>query len=235
MPHEPEPASSAITAPSLADYEARQAALYRALAQYQHAAAGEAVVHPGAFGLAVYHSLQADSSLETVLVHEDGGTVGSITRLGDETPDVELLAKLQTHLLLGAIEPVVVLRRSSAPAEAEQPAEPAPAPEPEPACPMPVLELPVQQPDVGELIIQGTAALQRAADPEPVTSDEPTAEEVEAALGLLDALHGTKPDAVAAILKAYKLEHQIGRQPFVKSLTTRARIETLQDLIAEHA
>ncbi len=219
MPLDPEPARPALTPPDLANYEARQAALYRALAQYQHAAAGEALVHPGAFGLAVYHQLERYDGdfLRAVLVHCEGGSLDSGPARID-SGDLALLPDELTALVLGVRAPA-----PSAPAQS-QAVEPAPvevteapAPKPEPACPMPAAPEPAEQPDVTD------------TDDAP-----PTEQEVEEVLSDLDAINLAAPDALKAILAAYKAEHAIGRTPFVKSITSRDRLATIRRLIAEH-
>ena len=228
MPLDPEPAAPALTPPDLADYEARQAKLYAALAQYQHAAAGEALVHPGAFGLAVYHQLERYDGdfLRAVLVHSEGGSIDSGPAAINQTAgDLFPLSELLTAFVLGVRAPAL-----SAPAQS-QAVEPAPVqiteaaapdPEPEPACPMPAPPAP-------------------AAEPEPVhpapavePEQQPESEEVEDVLSDLDAINLAAPDALKAILAAYKAEHAIGRTPFVKSITSRDRLATIRRLIAEH-
>lgn len=224
------------TISSLEQLSRRQAALFEALAQYQHAAAGEAVVHPGAFGLAVYHQLEQHDGatfLRAVLTHSEGGSLDSgpaaiHSAAGDVFPVGEFLARLVLGSpLLAASTPQQTQQHAPLPLQQYEPACPMPAPapvvvtppapEPEPACPMPAPAAPAVEPQA------------------PADDAAPDPEEVEAALAALDELHQAKPDAVAEILKAYKLEHQIGRQPFVRSLTTRARVATLQQLIASHA
>jgi hypothetical protein len=219
---------------SLAALDQRQAALYSALAQYQHAAAGEAVVHPGAFGLAVYHQLEQHDGgtyLRAVLAHKDGGSLDSgLAAIHNTAGDVFPLAEFLIRLVLGS-----PLLTPSAPQQTQQPAplplqqqepacpmpEPAPVvvtpPEPEPACPMP-------EPPAAPAVEPQAQAEDAAPDPE----------EVEAALAALDELHQSKPEAVAEILKSYKATHPI-KVAFVRSLTSRARLQTLQQLIASHS
>jgi outer membrane biosynthesis protein TonB len=219
---------------SLAALDQRQAALYAALAQYQHAAAGEAVVHPGAFGLAVYHQVERHDGatfLRAVLAHKDGGSLDSgPAAINNTAGDVFPLAEFLSRLVLGS-----PLLTPSAPQQTQQPApvapplplqqqepacpmpEPAPAHEPEPACPMP-------QPPAAPAVEPQAQAEDAAPDPE----------EVEAALAALDELHQSKPEAVAEILKSYKATHPI-RVAFVRSLTSLARLQTLQQLIASHS
>jgi hypothetical protein len=227
MSHDPEPPPVGQPITDLDRYDARQAALYAALAQYQHAASGEAVVHPGAFGLAVYHELErleSETTLRAVLVHTEGGSISSgSAAFGQIAKDLFSLADQLTRFVLGIPQP---------PAPAAVPAPPAPAqaeePEPQPVCPMPKLVLPAQQPEPA------------APEPEPAkqpdvtdTDDVPTPEEVEATLGALDALHHRDPDALAALLKTYKAEQQLGRTPVAKSFTTRARLDAVAKLLAE--
>lgn len=226
MPLDSEPARPALTPPDLADYEARQAKLYAALAQYQHAAAGEALVHPGAFGLAVYHQLERYDGdfLRAVLVHCEGGSLDSGPARID-SGDLALLPDELTSLVLGVRAPAL-----SAPAQA-QAVEPAPVqitegpaaapePEPEPACPMPAPPEPAAEPEPPAL----------AVEPE----QQPEPEEVEDVLSALDEINAKAPDALKAILAAYKAEHTIGRTPFVKSITSRARLATIRRLIKEN-
>jgi hypothetical protein len=219
---------------SLAALDQRQAALYSALAQYQHAAAGEALVHPGAFGLAVYHHLEQHDGatfLRAVLAHKEGGSLDSgLAAIHNTAGDVFPLAEFLGRLVLGS-----PLLAASAPQQTQQPApvapplplqqqepacpmpEPNPAPEPEPACPMP------EPPAVP------------AVEPQaPAEDAAPDPEEVEAALAALDDFHQNKPEALAEIIKAYKTAHPI-KVAFVRSLTTRARLETLQQLIVSHS
>jgi hypothetical protein len=228
MPLDPEPFTPALTPPDLADYEARQATLYRALAQYQHAAAGEALVHPGAFGLAVYHQVERydGTFLRAVLVHADGGSIDSGPAAINQTAgDVFPLSEMLTSFVLGVRSPGL-----SAPAQAKEPDPepdcPVPAPveitesgpsEREPACPMPAAPAPAEQPDVTD------------TDDAP-----PTEQEVEEVLSDLDAINAKDADALKAVLAAYKAKHAIGRTPFVKSITSRDRLATIRQLIAEN-
>ena len=218
--------------PFLAALDQRQAALYSALAQYQHAAAGEALVHPGAFGLAVYHQLDqfnGSTYLRAVLAHKDGGSLDSGPARID-SGDLALFPAELTCFVLG--QPMAAPSASQQtqqpapvapplPLQQQEPAcpmpEPAQAPEPEPACPMP-------EPPAAPAVEPPAPAVVAAPDPE----------EVEAALAALDELHQSKPEAVAEILKAYKAAHPI-KVAFVRSLTSRARLETLQQLIAAHS
>ena len=198
---------------SLAALDQRQAALYSALAQYQHAAAGEALVHPGAFGLAVYHQLEQHDGatyLRAVLAHKDGGSLDSGLALID-SGDLALFTAELTGFVLG--QPMAL---SSAPQQTQQPV-PLPLQQQEPACPMP-------EPPAAPAVEPQAPAEDAAPDPE----------EVEAALAALDELHQSKPEAVAEILKAYKAAHPI-KVAFVRSLTSSARLQTLQQLIASQS
>jgi hypothetical protein len=222
---------------SLAALDQRQAALYSALAQYQHAAAGEAVVHPGAFGLAVYHQLEQHDGamfLRAVLAHNEGGSLDSgLAAIHNTAGDVFPLAEFLSRLVLGS--PMLA---PSAPQQSQQDPEPvcpmpapvdvteAPAPEPEPACPMPAPEVPASA------VKDSLTAEAAAPGVEPEQQPEP--EEVEEVLSALDEINARTPDALKAILTAYKAAHPLGRTPFVKSLTTRARLATIRQLIAEN-
>jgi hypothetical protein len=209
---------------SLAALDQRQAALYSALAQYQHAAAGEALVHPGSFGLAIYHQLEQHGGatyLRAVLAHSEGGSVDSGPARIDGG-DLALFPEALTSFVLGVRAPVL-----SAPQQSQQDPEPAcpmpapveitDAPAPEPACPMPAPAVPAEPP---------APAVEPEQQPEP--------EEVEEVLSDLDEINARTPDALKAILTAYKAAHPLGRTPFVKSLTTRARLATIRQLIAEN-
>ena len=255
MPLDPEPSRPALTPPNLADYEARQAKLYAALAQYQHAAAGEALVHPGAFGLAVYHQVERydGTFLRAVLVHSEGGSIDSGPAAINQTAgDLLPLSELLTSFVLGVRSPGL-----SAPAQAKEPdpepacpmpapveiteagpsepepacavvvpfGPPAPAAEPEQACPMPAPEVPAAVKD---------SLTAEAAAPAVEPEQQPEPEEVEEVLSALDEINARTPDALKAILTAYKAAHPLGRTPFVKSLTTRARLATIRQLIAEN-
>jgi hypothetical protein len=232
MPLDPEPSRPALTPPDLADYEARQAKLYAALAQYQHAAAGEALVHPGAFGLAVYHQVERydGTFLRAVLVHSEGGSIDSGPAAINQTAgDLFPLSELLTAFVLGVRAPALSAPAQAqavdpAPVEITEAAAPEPEPEPEPACPMPALTLPAQQ--------QEPEPESPALAVEPEQQPEP--EEVEEVLSDLDEINARTPDALKAILTAYKAAHPLGRTPFVKSLTTRARLATIRQLIAEN-
>ena len=217
---------------SLAALDQRQAALYSALAQYQHAAAGEALVHPGSFGLAIYHQLEQHGGatyLRAVLAHSEGGSVDSGPARIDGG-DLALFPEELASLVLGVRAPAF-----SAPQQSQQDPEPvcpmpAPveitdAPAPEPACPMPAPEVPATVKE--SLTVEAPAP---AAEPE----QPPTEQEVEEVLSDLDEINARTPDALKAILTAYKAAHPLGRTPFVKSLTTRARLATIRQLIAEN-
>jgi hypothetical protein len=219
---------------SLAALDQRQAALYSALAQYQHAAAGEALVHPGSFGLAIYHQLEQHGGatyLRAVLAHSEGGSVDSGPARIDGG-DLALFPEELTSFVLG-----VRAVAFSAPQQSQQDPEPvcpmpapvdvteAPAPEPEPACPMPAPEVPATVKE--SLTVEPPAP---AVEPE----QQPEPEEVEEVLSDLDEINARTPDALKAILTAYKAAHPLGRTPFVKSLTTRARLATIRQLIAEN-
>jgi outer membrane biosynthesis protein TonB len=240
MPLDPEPTRPALTPPDLADYEARQAKLYAALAQYQHAAAGEALVPPGAFGLAVYHQVERydGTLLRAVLVHSEGGSIDSGPAAINQTAgDLLPLSELLTAFVLGVRAPAL-----SAPAQAQavEPApvqitEPAaPVPEPEPACPMPEPPAPAADPPEVLLAQLQAATLQQPPAPGVEPEQQPEPEEVEEVLSALDEINARTPDALKAILTAYKAAHPLGRTPFVKSLTTRARLATIRQLIAEN-
>ncbi len=201
----------------------RQAALFEALAQYQHAAAGEALVHPGAFGLAVYHQLEQHDGatfLRAVLAHKDGGSLDSgLAAIHNTAGDVFPLAEFLDRLVLG-----FPLLTPSAPQQTQQPAPvapPLPLQQQEPACPMPEPACPMP----------AAPAVEPQA---PAEDAAPDPEEVEAALAALDDFHQNKPEALAEIIKAYKAAHPI-KVAFVRSLTTRARLETLQQLIVSHS
>jgi hypothetical protein len=214
---------------SLAALDQRQAALYSALAQYQHAAAGEALVHPGSFGLAIYHQLEQHDGatyLRAVLAHKDGGSLDSgLARI--DGGDLALFPEELTSFVLG-----VRAVAFSAPQQSQQdpkPVCPMPAPveitdaqAPEPACPMPAPPAPAAEPE--------PVAPAPAVEPE----QQPEPEEVEEVLSALDEINARTPDALKAILTAYKAAHPLGRTPFVKSLTTRARLATIRQLIAEN-
>jgi hypothetical protein len=214
---------------SLAALDQRQAALYSALAQYQHAAAGEALVHPGSFGLAIYHQLEQHGGatyLRAVLAHSEGGSVDSGPARIDGG-DLALFPEELASFVLGVRAPAF-----SAPQQSQQDPEPvcpmpAPveitdAPAPEPACPMPAPQAPAAEPE--------PVAPAPAVEPE----QQPEPEEVEEVLSDLDEINARTPDALKAILTAYKAAHPLGRTPFVKSLTTRARLATIRQLIAEN-
>jgi hypothetical protein len=229
----------------LEQYQNRQAALYRALAQYQHAAAGEALVHPGAFGLAVVCRFDStEETVEALLLHEGGGELssGPLTLASNW---LEQASAQAVGLLLNPLTPAIAAPEPSTPPKAQEPAPveitEGPAPEPEPACPMPAppapaLTLPAQQPaeQPAELIIQGTATLQQPPAPAVEPEQQPEPEEVEEVLSALDEINAKAPDALKAILAAYKAAHPIGRTPFVKSLTSRARLATIRQLITEN-
>jgi hypothetical protein len=110
---------------------------------------------------------------------------------------------------LGA-RPVTVVPSPSAPTK-DEPAPAVVTPEPEPA--------PVDLDDI---------------DDEPIADEPPTADELEAVKVQLEAIHADDAEAVKPIITAYKAAHDIGRTPFIKSITTRERLNTLQQLIAEH-
>jgi hypothetical protein len=222
---------------SLAALDQRQAALYAALAQYQHAAAGEAVVHPGAFGLAIFHQLEQHDGatfLRAVLAHKDGGSLDSgPAAIHNTAGDVFPLAEFLSRLVLGS-----PLLAPSAPQQTQQPAPvapPLPLQQQEPTCPMSATDKDslTVEPEPACPMPEPPAA--PAVEPQAPSDDAaPDPEEVEAALAALDELHQSKPEAVAEILKSYKAAHPI-KVAFVRSLTSRARLETLQQLIASHS
>jgi hypothetical protein len=200
--------------PDLAEHQRCQAELYAALAAYQHACAGEALVSPGAFGLAI-HGRVDDDCVEAVLTHSAGGEISSGTIAMGSFDMFELLADAARLLLnpIGA-RPVIVVPDAPAPTKAEH----APAvvtPEREPA--------PV---DLDAIDDEGV--------PMPVADEPPTDDEIEAVTLQLEAIHAKDPDGVKPIIASYKAQHTIGRTPFIRSITTRERLTTLQRLIAEH-
>jgi hypothetical protein len=197
--------------PDLAEHQRCQAELYAALAKYQHACGGEALVSPGAFGLAI-HGRVDDDCVEAVLTHSAGGEISSGTIAMGSFDMFDLLADA-TRLLLNpiGIRPVTVVPDAPAPTKTE-PAPVVVTPEPEPA--------PVDLDAIGTEIL---------AEDEPPTTDE-----LEAVKLRLEAIHADDAEAVKPIITAYKAAHDIGRTPFIKSITTRERLNTLLQLIAEH-
>lgn len=193
--------------------ENRQAALYAALAQYQHAATGEAAVHPGTFGLAIHWQREEPDSIRAILTHADGGSINSGAALiGDRS--LTNTCQGLGNLLLGFPMASRPTSAQSDPAPAPEPViapavepEPEPEPKPEPA-PAP-------------------------AEPDPVDDTPPTEAELEVVLSAMDALHETNATASPLIIKAYKAQFDIGRTPFVKSITTRERLDAIQTLLSQ--
>lgn len=202
------PPAAPARIPDLAEHQRCQAELYAALAAYQHACAGEALVSPGAFGLAI-HGHAHEDTVEAILTHCGGGEISSGPINMGSFDMFELMADAARLLLnpIGA-RPVIVVPSPSAPTKAE--------PEPEPA--------PV---DLDAIDDEGV--------PMPVADEPPSDEEIESVTLQLEAIHAQDPEGVKPIIAAYKAQHTIGRTPFIRSITTRARLTTLQRLIKEHS
>ncbi len=213
----PEPTShdAPVRIPDLAEHHRCQAELYAALAAYQHACTGEAQPSPGAFGLAI-HCVIDGVVMRAVLTHSAGGEIscGPI-ELEPEWDWFEAAADAGRLLLnpLGNLSTTAKAESTVAPSYAVE--APQPTLEPSPPTPMDLDGI-----DSEEI---------------PENLDEPpTAEEIEAITLQLEAIHAKNPDGVNPIITAYKGEHNIGRSPFIKSITTRERLNTITRLIAEH-
>ncbi len=208
--------------PDLAEYHRCQAELYATLAAYQHACTGEAQPSPGAFGLAV-HGRVHEEAVEAILTHSGGGEISSgLIDMGSF--DLFDLMADAVRLLLNPLGNVSTTTQA------------------EPAATGAVtgssLEITVEKQQLVAKTAPPPTPVDLDAideDPHPTDTDpDPTPDEIEAITLQLEAIHAKDPEGVKPIITAYKAEHNIGRSPFIKSITTRERLNTITRLIAEH-
>jgi hypothetical protein len=226
--------------PDLAALAAGQAALFSSLAAFQAAwqaaklGRGSTPVL-GLCGLSL--SLLRDRNCgasNLMLAHEAGGYIETVLAEGQamhEAAEEILGLTLLAGLLPGADQPILLVPAQSeaeaapvvvtpvAPAEATSqacsltpPAPPSPEPEPPAAAPAAAPALPGDEaPDFGD----------EAPDPDAVA----------ALFATLEELSKTDGAKVKAIVSEFKALLDIGRTPFVRSITTAYRAKTLADLI----
>jgi hypothetical protein len=252
MSENPTPAPAAPDY-DLAALEQRQAALFKALANYQWDRSGDPYILPGAYGLALFHRFDELNSgkhsfIEAILVHEGGGEISSgmlpVEPLSPES--INTAARVTESALLGpaavigsfvAGEPISQQTQTPPLHLQQEPAVESASPErrtgnptdqdtPSPAATPQAQEPAVPAPDPAPV------PTPPAATPAPVAAADPApdAEEVEALLVALDGINNTKPAELKLLLSMFKDQFRV-RGAFARAITTRERADWLAERI----